>query len=69
MGIFFLKIMLLIALTTEKAETVPALLDWTTASTRMAWGPVFILGGGFALATVSDVCCIPHFLIKTNCVF
>jgi sodium-dependent dicarboxylate transporter 2/3/5 len=38
-----------------RAKRVPALLDWQTVSTRMPWGPLFILGGGFALAKGFDV--------------
>ncbi|ELU04585.1 hypothetical protein CAPTEDRAFT_127905 [Capitella teleta] len=38
----------------EKAESSPGLVDWHTISTRLPWGPVFILGGGFAIAAASS---------------
>ena len=38
-----------------RAKRVEALLDWNTVCTKLAWGPVFILGGGYALAEAFEV--------------
>jgi len=35
---------------TGGAKSAKALLDWGTVSTKMPWGPVILLGGGYALA-------------------
>ena len=35
---------------TGGAKRANALLDWATVSTKMPWGPVILLGGGYALA-------------------
>ena len=41
---------LICLLFTGHAKRVKALLDWETVSTKLPWGPVFLLGGGYALA-------------------
>ena len=38
-----------------RARRVEALLDWNTVCTKLPWGPVFILGGGYALAEAFEV--------------
>jgi len=38
------------------------LLDWETVSTKLPWGPVFILGGGYALADAFEVCNIHMYI-------
>jgi len=40
---------------TEPAVSHPALLDWKTVSTKLPWGPVIIIGGGYALAEGCNV--------------
>ena len=34
----------------------PPLLDWKAVHTKMSWGVLILLGGGFALADVCEVC-------------
>jgi len=40
---------------TGRAKRVEALMDWETVSTKLPWGPVFVLGGGYALAEALKV--------------
>lgn len=41
--------------TDKRATRVPAMLDWQTVSTKLPWGPLLLLGGGFALAEGCEV--------------
>ena len=36
-------------------KPVPALMNWPHVSRNLAWGPIFVLGGGFALAEAVQV--------------
>ena len=38
-----------------RAKSVKALLDWETVCVKLPWGPVFLLGGGYALADAFEV--------------
>jgi len=40
---------------TGHARRAEALLDWETVSTKLPWGPVFVLGGGYVLADAFEV--------------
>ena len=40
---------------TEKPRSVPALLSWDVVSKNLAWGPIILLGGGFAMADATKV--------------
>jgi len=40
---------------TGRARRAAALLDWETVCTKLPWGPLFVLGGGYALADAFEV--------------
>ena len=37
----------------ESLKNAPSLITWRLIETKMCWGVIFLLGGGFALAKVS----------------
>lgn len=42
----------------QNLKSSPALLTWKAVSTKMPWGVVLLLGGGFALAEGSQKTCL-----------
>ena len=42
-------------MTGQKEEKVSALLDWEYVSSKLPWGPLLIIGSGYALAQAFEV--------------
>ena len=38
----------------QSLQNSPALITWRLIETKMCWGVIFLLGGGFALAKASE---------------
>ena len=38
----------------QSLQNSPSLITWRLIETRMCWGVIFLLGGGFALAKASE---------------
>ena len=39
----------------SQIQNSPSLITWRLIETKMCWGVIFLLGGGFALANASQV--------------
>merc|ERR1712110_1026600 len=49
---------------TSQIQNSPSLITWRLIETRMCWGVIFLLGGGFALAKASEASGLSDLLIE-----
>ena len=49
---------------TQSLQNSPALITWRLIETKMCWGVIFLLGGGFALAKASESSGLSALLIE-----